>query len=206
MINFSIAIINGLIWAVLRRVYGGAIRGGIFSKRGIQTVIMLVLMFPFLIPNFITNQPVAAVLAVLSSLYIQFVFWSRGHGPCFDMGTDKAPSIETIERYEKLIGFRFARKVIPYPRHYGYLFDFILMSIRYGLPLLPVALFYQSWGYALIGFLITPIYAICWDLYQQECWLFMSKFPYYLKKPIQMAEIISGFIFGFGIAILNPLM
>ena len=198
-----ISLLNGILWATLRRIYGGAIEKGILGNRGVQTVIMIVCMFPFLIfpfPLELVSFIVPLLIALFISCYYQFEFWSRAHGPCFDIANDKNPSPEVIERYKKMKGYNLLCKKIPEDRWYGFLFDYRLMNIRYTWPMLPSM--FISPVYVLIGLSVAPIYAFCWALGREEPWLF-EKFPSFCKQPTQLAEIITGFIFGFGIAYTN---
>lgn len=214
MISFFVAILNGIIWAALRRIYGGAIKTGLLSKRGIQTAIMLLFMFPFMVPStflstFLSTIPdyktnLAIILGIVYSVYLQFVFWSKGHGPMFDVGTDKKPTSGTIERYEEMWGYKLACKTTPYPRWYGFWFDFKLMFYRYSWPMIPVAVICSSFGMFLAGLTIAPIYAFCWALYREEKWIF-NKLPFWCSYPTNLAEILSGFVFGFAIAYDNDI-
>lgn len=198
ILTILIILFNSVLWAALRRIFGGAIKKGILGNRGMQTILMIVSMFPFVLYPLGLPLWVILVIALITSCWVQFCFWSKGHGPCFDIANDKDPSEDTIRRYKEMFGYNYLCKRIPYPRWYGFLFDYRLMNIRYNWPMLPLTLLVSPL-YILIGLAISPIYAFCWALWREERWLF-DLFPSWLKKPVQLAEIIGGFIFGFGIS------
>lgn len=43
----------------------------------------------------------AWLVGAIISAWLQFQFWSRGHGACVDIGRDTIPSQDTIERYNE---------------------------------------------------------------------------------------------------------
>ncbi len=191
-----VSILNGLIWVILRRIYGGGCKKGFLSERGVQTVIMMLAMLPFTFYKF--NPLLCVLLSITLTCWLQFIYWSKGHGPAFDMATDKIPSQETKSRYEDMWGYKYVCKRIPYPRWYGFLFDYKLLNIRYFLPMIPVGVIFST-IFLLIGLSTSPVYAFCWALYREEKWFF-DKLPKWCNYPTDLAEVVSGFIFGFGLS------
>lgn len=66
-------------------------------NRGVQTIVMMLSMF-LLFCSFKSWQ--GTVASLLLACYLQFQFWSRGHGACFDIGRG-TPDETTIKRYNE---------------------------------------------------------------------------------------------------------
>lgn len=79
-----------------RRVFGGCKEGTWLGNRGVQTIINLLLLFGV----FYYLKPVWWI-ALFSCLWMQFQFYSRAHGPAFDVGRG-TPDEETIRRYNEI--------------------------------------------------------------------------------------------------------
>ena len=195
-----LTIINGLWWAPLRRWFGGMLENyPILKNRGIQTTVMMLSMLPFFVDGNSNFMCWVAGLSIIS--WLQFVEISSGHGPIFDVSRGgNTPSEESVARYHKMWGFKILCRIFPESARYGFLFDFILLTIRYTLPMLPLA--FISWGYVLIGLAVAPVYAFCWTLFERDS-LLVCDLPESLNGPTKLAEAIWGFIFGFGLAVIN---
>nr|DAM08009.1 MAG TPA: hypothetical protein [Caudoviricetes sp.] len=195
-----LTIINGLWWALLRRWFGGMLENyPILKNRGIQTTVMMLSMLPFFVDGNSNFMCWVAGLSIIS--WLQFVEISSGHGPIFDVSRGgNTPSEESVARYHKMWGFKILCRIFPESARYGFLFDFILLTIRYTLPMLPLA--FISWGYVLIGLAVAPVYAFCWTLFERDS-LLVCDLPESLNGPTKLAEAIWGFIFGFGLAVIN---
>lgn len=195
-----LTIINGLWWALLRRWFGGMLENyPILKNRGIQTTVMMLSMLPFFVDGNSNFMCWVAGLSIIS--WLQFVEISSGHGPIFDVSRGgNTPSEESVARYHKMWGFKILCRIFPESARYGFLFDFILLTIRYTLPMLPLA--FISWGYVLIGLAVAPVYAFCWTLFERDS-LLVCDLPESLNGPTKLAEAIWGFIFGCGLAVIN---
>lgn len=195
-----LALFNGLLWGFLRRWFGGALENYSFWRsRGVQTVAMMMVLLPWFI------KPgcgwVCYCFALGITCWLQFVEISAGHGMVFDVSRGGNPEDEKSQnRYKGMWGYKLICKLIPEAYHFGFLFDFSLLTIRYTLPMLPLAVL--SWGYVLIGLSVAPIYAFCWALFEHESWI-IKKIPSFMRWPTQLAEFLWGFVFGFGIALIN---
>ena len=104
-------------------------------NRGVKTIVMMLSMF-FLFCSFKSWQGAAASL--LLACYLQFQFWSRGHGACFDIGRG-TPDETTIRRYNERwyhtpLDWLF-NKMDANEHKYGFLYDFIYMGMRYTCPM-----------------------------------------------------------------------
>lgn len=140
------------------------------------------------------------VASLLLACYLQFQFWSRGHGACFDIGRG-TPDETTIKRYNerwyhKPLDWWFS-KMNANEHKYGFLYDFLYMGMRYTCPM--VVLYFLSPIFVLIGALVSPVYAFNWTLFEKESWIFSYKIPKFCKAPTQISEVVVGFIFGCGL-------
>ena len=179
-----------ILGGFFRRWFGGAFKSGIMSKRSLQTAFMIGLFMSIYITN---NTWQCWSISLIISAWLQFQFWSRGHGCCFDIGRGNT-SPDTLRRYNEQwyhipCDWLFkALKISDYK--YGFLYDFIYMTLRYTFPIIPLMIF--NWKFVFIGLSIAPIYAFCWTLYEKEPWLRPKQ--EWLNSPTKWAEIISGAI------------
>lgn len=177
-----------LLYAILggfaRRVYGGWLEAyKIIKNRGVQTVIMMLLFLAIYLPKY------KWYVALIITVWLQFQFWSRGHGCCFDVGRGKKPDKNTIKRYNERwyhIPCDWLADNGFFPR-YEVEYDYCYMLLRYGCPMIPMMLL--DWHYILIGLSIAKIYAICWEWQESKVWKFNTSF---CSKATNLAEIISG--------------
>ena len=93
-----LATINGLMWAFLRRWFGGfnplsesSRLYKVFDSRGLQTFVMVIALFLTLFDRTI------AWLALCLSVWIQLQFWSRSTGEILDSGR----VTQTAESYDR---------------------------------------------------------------------------------------------------------
>lgn len=186
-----------IIGAFLRRWYGGALEGyKILRNRGVQTVVMIaVFMSIYLYDLSIWQNWLGAALV---SLWLQFQFWSRGHGACFDIGRG-TPDEETIGRYNERwyhypIDWFFDKLCKEPDKKYGFLYDFLYMGLRYTCPMILMA--FIDWHYILIGASISPIYAFCWTLYERDNWIYQKNIPFVGGATNLSEEIVGGIVFG----------
>lgn len=178
-----------LLYAILggfaRRIYGGWLESyKIIRSRGVQTVLMIGLFLAIYLPNY------HWFIAIVVSCWLQFQFWSRQHGVCFDIGRGEQPDIERYNKYWWHYPVDYIFKLLKADdKKYGFLYDFSYMTFRYTCPMIPMMIL--DWRYILIGLSISPIYAFCWTLYERENWLFKTKF---CSNATNLAEILSGAI------------
>ncbi len=175
-----------LIGAFARRWYGGALEKiPVLNNRALQTGFMIGLFL-----NIYVTDWHNWFWPLVISLWLQFEFWSRGHGCCFDLGNGGKPDEATIARYEQ----RWYHKPCDWlakKRFFGYYstrYDFMYMTLRYTCPMIP--LMFLDWRYFLVGNAAAPIYLFCWDLYNSNLW--PEKLPSWANSPTKLAEIISG--------------
>ena len=172
--------------------FGSDLESKVWSNRGLQTACMLALflsiyvVYPF---NWIN-----LVIAVAISCWLQFQYFSRGHGEIADCGRHTKITAQDLIRYNERwyhipCDWLF-EKVFKKPEaKYGFLYDYIYLSLRYGCPMLPMMLF--DWRYILIGLSIAPIYAFCQTLQDREPWIF-DKNKWYWRRGWSLAEILCG--------------
>ena len=124
------SLINGILWAVLRRWYGGGFdeKYKWLGNRGLQTAVMIIAIFIALYDRTIWWA------ALLLAVWIQFQFWSRAVGEILDCGRSTVQTAESYDRwfrvpldwvYDKLGKVKYTG---AYDWWYGWL--------RYGLPMI----------------------------------------------------------------------
>lgn len=87
------------------------------------------------------------------------IYWALGHGACYDLGTSGKPDEKMIERYQKMVGYKLVCKIFPENRWYGFGFDFVLLTIRYTYPLIPICFWFNPCLLTL-GLIVSALYAI----------------------------------------------
>lgn len=194
-------VIYFILGAFARRWYGGMFPDEeykILGNRGVQTAFMLALFMSIYTTNFTSWEN--WLLDVIISCWLQFQFWSRGHGCCFDIGRGKEPTEEIIKRYNE----RWYH--IPcdwladkgFFSYYGKGYDFVYMTLRYTCPMIPMM--YFDWKYILIGLAVRSIYAICWEWYESKVWKFNKP---WCNSATNLAEIICGGLVYLGCYLLG---
>lgn len=191
-------IVYFILGALARVWYGADHLPAFFQNRGVQTVFMMGLFLSIYID--LPFNWVNFIVAVIVTCWLQFQFWSRGHGICIDVGDSTVVSENDIKRYNERWYHKVCDKILPNHK-YGYLYDFIYLTLRYGCPMLVLSLatFILSlfgicepkWGYILIGLSIAPIYVFSNELAEREPWVFEKK-TWYWRRGWSLAEILSG--------------
>lgn len=199
-----------------RRWFGGGYIGGKdkenkwYNERGVQHIVGGLLMYcalfflrsftelkymEWLIPNNWAEYLIY-IIPLYIVLIVQFLYWSRAHGPAFDISRDENPSEDTIRRYKKEWWNKACEWIVPQRDWYTYGYDMMWMKIRYTamtVLLIPV----YGFGILTMGLLVAPIYSFCWALYEKkpELW---QKFPKWMQisNATQLAEWIVGFTTG----------
>lgn len=179
----------------------------IFESRGTQTVVNIILLTTlFMINNAWMTTPLSAyllglgvnkwVLALAVASIFQFMFWSLGHGPAFDMSRGGEPTESTIERYHREKWSFIPNKIIPEEHWYGFLYDFIWMFARYSYGAMFVIPFFWSFDVLWLGLIVAGIYAFSWTIYEKDSWVFKI-YPYdFVNNGTNFAEVLSGFATG----------
>ena len=191
------------IWfGILRRWFGGARYFGVKTKRWIQTTIMIITMISeFLLAAAITKTEINhhfVIIVVLLSGYLQAAYWAQKHGSCFDDGRGDKPEGEELVRYESY-WYHFIPDYFFKKAMYGYGYDTMLMGIRYTLPVLPLMLLNPHFFW--VGFFVTFIYAYSWSLYEIDRPLFPILGNKHISFPTNLAEVLTGMLFGGGLFI-----
>lgn len=184
------AVLYTVLGAFLRRWYGGLFpddKYKILGNRGVQTAFMLAAFISIYLTIFTSWEN--WLLAVAVSCWLQFQFWSRGHGCCFDLGKDKNPSAETIERYNERwyhipCDYLVKKGFFTY---YGVKYDLMYMTLRYTCPMLPMMFF--DCRYFFVGFSVSFIYLLFWELSQK---INFEKLPEAINAPTKLAEVFCG--------------
>lgn len=123
------------------------------------------------------------VQIVACSSVLQFLYWAKGHGMCFDYGHGAVDK----DRYEKMLSWRLIRKYIPEKMWYGYQADFLLMTTRYTLPAILMSCILLKPHICLLGLIVGGVYAFFWALFDLGL----------TKRPTEWAEWVVGFLTGF---------
>ena len=161
-----------ILGAIARRIYGGACENiPILKNRGVQTAFMMLLFLSIYFPY-------KWYITLVIVCWLQFQFWSRGHGCAFDLGFGGYPTPEIIKRYNERwyhipCDWLAEKGCFSY---YATTYDFCYMTLRYTCPMIPMM--YFDWRYILIGLSISFIYLFFWS--------------FGFKKPTEWAEIVSG--------------
>ena len=85
-----------ILGAFARRWFGGMFpeeKYKIFGSRGLQTVFMCMLFLSILVRDY--TSLAEWIVGVVLTAWLQFQFWSRGHGVCFDIGRSGQQSADT---------------------------------------------------------------------------------------------------------------
>ena len=196
-----------ILGAFARRWFGGMFPDDeykILGNRGLQTTFMCLLFLSIFVVDY--TSWIDWVIGIAITMWLQFQFWSRGHGACFDIGRGVFPPEEkVIKRYnERWYHFPcdwiFDKLAKRSDRKYGFLYDFLYMGLRYTCPMLALSLVFwvlSFWGltcsdfrYVWLGLSVAPIYAFNWTLYEREEWIRPCKT--WLNSPTKWSEIVVG--------------
>lgn len=178
-------ILNGIIWAFLRRWYGGMFEDK-FGGRGIQTFLMISGIFSSLYGR--ADLEIILFLAV----WIQLQFWSRAVGEILDCGRSKNQDKNSYDRWFRVpldyIYDKFGKE--KYTGNY----DWWYMWMRYTFPMIIPAAILFDFSFIIIGLFSSPIYYGCWYIFDKFPKLWNSSI--YVNQPKNIAEILYGFVFG----------
>ena len=185
------SIINGMLWALLRRWYGGGFDDKYkwLGNRGLQTAVMITAIFIALIDRTIWWA------ALLLALWIQFEFWSRAVGEILDCGRSQVQTAESYDRWFR-IPLDWVYDKLSLPKYSGG-YDWWYTWLRYGLPMIVPAAVLADISFMLIALASAPVYFGCWRLFEK--FPQMSAWPKWCNEPKNLAELIFGFIFGVGL-------
>lgn len=182
--------LNGLLWAFLRRWYGGLIdddKHPVLGGRGLQTVVMVSAIFAAFYGR--TIWWVAMLLAV----WIQFQFWSRAIGCILDCGRSLVQDKKSYNRWYR-VPLDWVYDKLGKQKYCGF-YDWWYTWLRYGLPMIVPAVVLRDWGFIVIGIASAPTYFCMWrvfEVFPDLC----RKMPRWCGEPKNLAEIVYGFIFG----------
>ena len=172
--------------ALARVWYGADDLPKFFQNRGVQTVFMLALFVACFYEK--DMSWFGWTMVVTATCWMQFQYWSRGHGICIDIGDSTVVSENDIKRYEGRWYHKVCDKLLPNHK-YGYLYDFFYLTLRYTCPMLVMMIF--DWRYVLVGLSIAPIYLFSNELAEREAWVFENK-KWWWRRGWSLAEILSG--------------
>ncbi len=175
-----------ILGALARVWYGADDLPKFWQNRGVQTIFMMLLFMSIYIV-FPLNW-INVALAIAITCWMQFQYWSRGHGICIDVGDSTVVSENDIKRYNDRWYAKVCDKLLPNHK-YGYLYDYLYLNLRYACPMLPMMIF--DWRYILIGLSIAPIYVFSNELAERESWVFAAN-KWYWRRGWSLAEILSG--------------
>ena len=217
--SFIGCLLNGALWGFLRRWFGGLFPDEtykVLGNRGLQTTVMLLALLPVIYYKVAILYPMQSLLvniifASLITAWIQFQFWSRGHGGTFaDMGRTVNPDVSRYDRWFKwpldkiwdlLLYLKenysfFAWLLQKWSgRRYGYTYDMTYHMIRYTLCMTVPAICLQSWIWIFIGLMSAPMYELNLRFYEKYKfkWMELS----WIDRANKLTEIEYGFLFGF---------
>ncbi len=179
-------VIYCILGALARVWYGADDLPKFFQNRGVQTVFMIALFVAcFYEPNMKWFE---WIMVIAATCWMQFQYWSRGHGICIDVGDSTVVSENDIKRYNDRWYAKVCDKLLPNHK-YGYLYDYLYLTMRYACPMIPMMVF--DWRYILIGLTIAPIYVFSNELAEREPWVFENK-KWWWRRGWSLGEILSG--------------
>lgn len=177
-----------VLGAVARLWYGADDLPKLLQNRGLQTAYMLLLFAAIYLPG--VTDWISLGVALFTICWLQFQYWSRGHGVAIDTGDDTNPSEDTKRRYTERWYYKVCEKLLPEHR-YGFLYDNLYLALRYTCPMIVAALVNLQPGLVLIGLSIPFIYTFANELQEHEPWIFNSN-KWYWRRGWSLAEILSG--------------
>lgn len=190
-------ILNGILWAFLRRWYGGfnpfpaqtrAFR--IFDSRGLQSLVMMICFFAAV------HDRAPFWLNLVNMLWVQFQFWSRSVGEILDCGRSSFQTAANYDRWFRIpLDHVFDR--LGRTKYQGS-YDWWYMWLRYTLPMIVPAVSYQSWVFIGIGLMSSPVYFFFYRLFEMFPVL-CRKLPPVVGQPKNMSELVYGCVFGAGV-------
>lgn len=173
-----------IFMAVWRRAFGSDGWGlPILKNRFILHVIAFLATFGLCL-----TKDISWHICLWIALWIQ-IEWALGHGPCYDCGKGGKPDAKMLKRYEKMVGYKLLCKIFPEDQWYTFGFDFILLSIRYTYPLLPICLWFNP-VFLTLGMVISALYAM-----YRYC-------DFFKKYKLLDVEIWAGFFLGLYVSCL----
>lgn len=185
--------LNGVLWAFLRRWYGGLYKDDkypILSNRGLQTAVMILFMTLIFIFGFQNERK--WLLAFSLAIWVQFQFWSRAVGEILDCGRSTTQDAESYDRWYR-IPLDWVYDRLRKAKYMGY-YDWWYMWLRYTLPMIVPALALADWRFIVIGLLSSPVYFGCYRLF--ELYPRLYKLPACIGQPKNLSEVVFGFVFG----------
>lgn len=177
-----------VLGAIARVWFGADDLPKFFQNRGVQTAYMLLLFAAIYLPG--VTSWLSLCVALFTICWMQFQYWSRGHGVCIDTGDDENPSANTIKRYEERWYAKVCDKLLP-DHKYGFLYDTLYLALRYGCPALVAAIVNLQPGLVLIGLSIPFIYTFSNELQEREPWVFAAN-KWYWRRGWSLGEMLSG--------------
>jgi hypothetical protein len=177
-----------VLGAVARLWFGADHLPKLLQNRGLQTAYMLLLFAAIYLPG-VTGWWSLGV-ALFTICWLQFQYWSRGHGVAIDTGDDVNPSEDTKRRYAERWYYKVCEKLLPNHR-YGFAYDNLYLALRYGCPMIVAAIVNFQPGLVLIGLSIPFIYTFANELEEHEPWLFDDS-KWYWRRGWSLAEMLSG--------------
>lgn len=198
--NIIFSFICGVLGGIGRRWFGSDLTHWFWSNRGVQTIFLMCCEAWVFWPKEYTWKHI--LLSVVLVAWVQFQYWSRGHGAPADIGRDENPSENTIRRYNERWYHWVCDRIVPQAYWYGFLYDFIYMALRYGCPMLGVSLILWAgsyfdlcapcWWWPVLGLAEAGIYAFGQSLYERETWLFQTG-RWWFVRGWDFAELVGGF-------------
>ena len=166
--------------AFWRRIFGGLFHNTpIISNRFLHHVIGALALAGFL---YLSDYHLVQI--ILAPIVFQGLFWSRSHECCFDLGHREGTD---VKEYEKLWYWNDLKKYIPEKYWYTFDGDFVLMTVRYTIPAILMAIILLNPLFIFAGLLVASIYTLCWIAYD---------FGWIKENPTEYAEVLTGFGIG----------
>ena len=181
-------IVYAALGALLRLWYGyDNFNNKILDNRAVQTIPMILLFFTIFCRDYTSILSILYGLGI--SCWLQFQYWSRGHGAAIDTG-DVEANEKDIRRYTDRWYHKVCDYLLPNAK-YGYLYDCLWLGLRYGCPMLLVSLLEWNIGFFFIGLLVPLIYVFSNKLQDEMPYIFNEP-TWYWRRGWCLAEILVG--------------
>ena len=180
---YLLCILSVVVNCLWRRWFGGGYKNTwLGNNRAVQCTVYL--LYTSVLAYYLSRFSEIwynVIFAVFFAVFTYCQFWARGLGACFDIGRGQVDET-TIKRYNAR-WYHIPCDWLFKNHKYGFAYDFVYMWLRYTMPLVllyilglatvPVFInpVFSMW-IIIIGASISPIYAICWTLYERENWMF----------------------------------
>lgn len=183
-----LALIDGVLTSLFRRLYGEGKIKGLLGNRTFQAVLFILYQTVF----WCYKDSQLSWLTLAIAIWVYIMYWSRAIGCILDCGEAWWQTHKDYDRWFTPIVNWIAHKLGLHKYHGAY--DAIWMTFRYTLCLLPLI----YWGHHIwiAGLFAAPIYYGCKWLFKKYPSLYTKYKWAYIEDYKDLAEICHGMVSG----------